>query len=109
MTLWYRAHRADDIQSVFSGDGGLYVSGRWNYAGKKAIYCSESIALCTLEWLAHNGLSVSGFNYYRFSIDVPPDLTVKFSPSTLPEEWKFTTSTDLTRDFAEKHLFLANK
>ena len=65
MTTWYRAARTENIQTVFSGDGGLYVSGRWNDLGKRIIYCSESIALCTLEWLAHHGLSVSGFNYYR--------------------------------------------
>jgi RES domain-containing protein len=109
MAIWYRASPSENTQATFSGDGGLYVAGRWSYLGKKVIYCSESIALCTLEWLAHNGLSVSGFNYYRYSIDIPDDLTVKFSPSDLPADWKLTPATDSTRDFAENHLFSSNK
>ncbi len=109
MAIWYRASQSESIQITFSGDGGLYVAGRWNHVGKKTIYCSESIALCTLEWLAHNGLSVSGFNYYRYSINIPDDLIVKFSRTNLPEDWDATPSTDSTRDFAEKHLFSTNK
>src|SRR5258708_26742224 len=105
MTVWYRVSPNESAQITFSGDGGLYVAGRWNYMGKRVIYCSQSIALCTLEWLSHNGLSVSGFNYHRYSIDVSEDLIVKFSPSDLPKEWKQTPSTDLTRDFTENHLF----
>lgn len=109
MTIWYRASLSESTQVTFSGEGGLYVAGRWSYMGKKAIYCSESIALCTLEWLAHNGLSISGFNYYKYSIDVPDDLTVKFFHSDLPEDWNLTPTTDSTRDFAERHLFSSNK
>src|SRR3990167_3903910 len=109
MTTWYRAARTENIQTVFSGDGGLYVSGRWNDLGKRIIYCSESIALCTLEWLAHHGLSVSGFNYYRYSIDIPDNLIRKFSLSDMPKDWNTTPTTDSTRDFADEHLFAPNQ
>lgn len=109
MTIWYRAAQACEIQQVFSGEGGLFTPARWNHLGRRAIYCSESISLCTLEWLAHNGLSVSGFNYYRYSIEVPDHLVGKFSPKDLPKEWNFTPATDMTRDFAEKHLFSSQK
>src|SRR5690349_5802091 len=101
MSTWYRASANKTPQAVFSGDGGLYVAGRWNYSGKKVIYCSESIALCTLEWLAHHGLSVSGFTYYRYSIEIPDKWITKFSPSDLPSEWNSTPANDFTRDFAE--------
>ncbi len=109
MTIWYRASKLKDIQSVFSGDGGLFTAGRWNYRGKKAIYCSQSISLCTLEWLAHNGLSVSGFDYYRYSINIPDNLIATFACNKLPTEWDATPSTDITRDFAEQELYLADK
>ncbi len=109
MSIWYRASQASDIRGVFSGDGGLFTSARWNHLGRKVVYCSESISLCTLEWLSHNGLSVSGFNYYRFSIEVPNNLIRKFSPMDLPKEWNLTPATDITRDFAEIHLFSAEK
>lgn len=109
MAIWYRASPDKNPQNTFSGDGGLYVAGRWNHLGKKVIYCSESIALCTLEWLAHNGLSVSGFNYCRYSINITDNLIARFSPSELPEDWNATPSTDSTRDFAEEYLFASNK
>ncbi len=109
MTIWYRAAQSSNIPTVFSGDGGLYTTARWNHLGRKVIYCSQSISLCTLEWLSHNGLSVSGFSYYRYSIDVPDELIQRFTLTTLPKGWNITPATDISRDFAERHLFLAEK
>lgn len=109
MTIWYRASQIKNIEKVFSGDGGLYSAARWNYLGRRAIYCSESISLCTLEWLSHHGLSVSGFEYYRYVIEVPRKLIKKFETKNLPREWSLTPATDITRDFSEQHLFLSNQ
>jgi RES domain-containing protein len=109
MSIWYRASQNNDIETVFSGVGGLFTAARWNYLGRRAVYCSESISLCTLEWLSHNGLSVSGFNYYRYSIEVPEKLIKKISHKHLPKEWNTTPATDITRDFSEKYLFLSDK
>ena|SRR5579872_5642665 len=109
MSIWYRASQINNIEQVFSGEGGLFTAARWNHLGRKSIYCSESISLCTLEWLSHNGLSVSGFNYYRYSIKVPEKLIKNFTPKDLPTEWNRTPATDITRDFAEEHLFLSDK
>ncbi|HAT2139551.1 TPA: RES domain-containing protein [Legionella pneumophila] len=108
MATWYRAHNTAMIKYVFSGDGGLYVPGRWNHKGRKVIYCSDSIALCTLEWLAHNGLSVSGYSYYKFEIDIPDKLIKEFSVNDLPKGWNREPAINVTRDFAEKHLFNQN-
>jgi RES domain-containing protein len=105
MTVWYRAAQTEKIEDIFSGDGGLYVAGRWNFKGRKVVYCSESISLCTLEWLSHNGLSVSGFCYYRFSIHIPSSLIITLNIPDLPKVWNLTPATDKTRDFAEKTLF----
>lgn len=109
MTIWYRGSRSENTQWTFSGDGGLLVSGRWHFMGTKAIYCSESIALCTLEWLAHHGLSVSGFKYYKYSINIPDGLVKHFKPRDLPVGWDSTPSIDASRDFAKKHLFNSDK
>jgi RES domain-containing protein len=109
MAIWYRASLANNIKSVFSGDGGLYTAARWNHLGRKVIYCSDSISLCTLEWLAHNGLSVSGFNYYRYSIEIPDKWISKFTLADLPKTWDATPATDVTRDFAEENLFSSIK
>lgn len=109
MAVWYRVAQMGQISTVFSGEGGLYAAGRWNYLGRKVIYCSQSISLCTLEWLSHNGLSVSGFDYYRYSIDIPDDLIVMFPAADLPNEWCTVPAVDATRGFAERNLFLSNQ
>jgi RES domain-containing protein len=109
MTFWYRAALTDVSNSAFSGEGGLYVAGRWNYQGRRVIYCSESIALCTLEWLAHQGISVSNFTYYRYCIDIPHKLIGTYDVSDLPKGWQNTPSTDISRDFAENKLFSSSK
>ena len=105
MTTWYRVHHSDNKKEVFSGAGGDYTAGRWNKPGTKAVYCSESIALCTLEWLANQGLLVSAFNYYRYSIEIPESSIIRFSLKQLPKNWRATPATEITRDFAEKYLF----
>ncbi|MDP1604172.1 MAG: RES domain-containing protein [Legionella sp.] len=105
MSIWFRGAQNQQTETVFSGDGGLYVAGRWNHKGTKAVYCSQSISLCTLEWLSHNGLLVSGFSYYKFSIEIPDELIVKYSISDLPKEWKNTPSPNSNRDFALKNFY----
>lgn len=109
MAIWYRAHTSNNPMQVFSGDGGLYVQGRWNHLGKKAIYCSQSIALATMEWLSHNGLSVSGFNYHRYSIEIPDAMIVSYQKNQLTVDWNSTPSTDSTRDFGNTNLFSTGK
>jgi RES domain-containing protein len=109
MSIWFRGAQNQQPEIVFSGDGGLYVAGRWNHKGTKAVYCSQSISLCTLEWLSHNGLSVSGFSYYKFSIEIPDELIVKYISSDLPKEWKNTPSPNLNRDFAAKNFYAPNQ
>jgi len=109
MSIWFRGAQNQQAETVFSGDGGLYVAGRWNYKGTKAVYCSQSISLCTLEWLSHNGLSVSGFSYYKFSIEIPDELIVKYMILDLPKEWKNTPSLNVNRDFAAKNFYAPNQ
>ena len=41
------------IQDAFSGHGSARYPGRWNKAGDTVVYCSESLALATLEILVH--------------------------------------------------------
>ena len=107
MAIWYRAHKKASAAYVFSGDGGLFTAGRWNHKGRKVVYCAASLALATVEWLAHNGLSVSGFTYYRFSIDIPDALVTSYTANQLPTDWDVEPATNVSRDFAEQGLFAA--
>lgn len=105
MATWYRVHASSDVKFVFSGDGGLHVAGRWNHLGRKVVYCADSIALSTLEWLPHNGLSVSKYSYHRYSINIPDKLVQQFSANDLPANWDACPANDSTRDFADTELF----
>ena len=109
MSIWFRGAQNQQAEIVFSGDGGLYVAGRWNHKGRRAIYCSQSISLCTLEWLSHNGLTVSGFNYYKFSIEIPDELIIHYSISDLPPEWCKTPPRNSNRDFVEESFYTPNQ
>lgn len=109
MSIWYRGAQIQETDKVFSGDGGLYVAGRWNHKGTKAIYCSQTISLFTLEWLSHNGLSISVFCYYKFSIKIPDDLIIQYNISDLPPEWRDTPSPNSNRDFVAKSFYVPNK
>src|SRR3990167_91900 len=109
MSIWFRGAQNQKTETVFSGDGGLYVAGRWNPKGTKAVYCSQSISLCTLEWLSHHGLSVSGFNYYKFSIEIPDELIIQYNISDLLPEWCDTPSPNSNRDFIAEIFYSPNK
>lgn len=109
MSTWFRGAQNQQMETVFSGDGGLYVAGRWHHLGTKAIYCSQSISLCTLEWLSHHGLTVSGFSYYKFSIEVPDELIIRYQCCDLPRGWSATPSLAINRDFATNYFYAPNE
>ncbi|MBK4736757.1 RES family NAD+ phosphorylase [Noviherbaspirillum pedocola] len=60
-------YRADDL----SGGGAKKVGGRWNGKGRAVVYASRSIALATLETLAHLGDDIAIRNAFLVRIDVP--------------------------------------
>lgn len=61
---------ADDL----SGKGAEATGGRWNRAGTPAVYTSASIALASVETLAHLGAGALPLNRYLVRIEVPDDL-----------------------------------
>ncbi len=62
-----------------------------------------------LEWLAHNGLSVSGFSYNKFSIEVPEELIIQFHSADLPARWQSTPVPQVNRDFAKNYFYSRNE
>lgn len=62
------AYRADDL----SGAGAAAYGGRWNSKGKFVVYGAASIALATLETLAHLGDDIAARDRFLIQIAVPP-------------------------------------
>jgi RES domain-containing protein len=49
----WRIVKEKHAKSAFSGEGARIFEGRWNSAGVRVVYCSQSLALATLEILVH--------------------------------------------------------
>lgn len=74
-------YQANDM----SGGGAKTVGGRWNSKGSAVIYTSPTIALATLETLAHIGDEIAARNRFLIQIEVPDDV------------WKARETLDVTR------------
>ncbi|MBI2785360.1 MAG: RES family NAD+ phosphorylase [Legionella longbeachae] len=48
---------------------------------------------------------MSRFSYYKFSIEIPDELIIKYIISDLHKNWKNTPSPNLNRDFAAKNFY----
>jgi RES domain-containing protein len=91
VVLWRIAKETPDYTADdLSGGGAQAVGGRWNRKGTPAVYASTSIALATLETLAHLGGNISIRNAFLVRIVVPKALwamrrTVNLA--SLPAAW----------------------
>lgn len=71
-TLWRIAKHTLKYQaSDMSGDGAKRTGGRWHSKGVAAVYAATSIALATLETLAHLGNQISPRNAFLVKLTVP--------------------------------------
>lgn len=63
-------YRADDL----SGGGAKITGGRWNSKGNAVVYAASTIALATLETLAHLGDNIAIRNAFLVRVDIPPSV-----------------------------------
>lgn len=92
VALWRIAkHTADYRADDLSGGGAKKVGGRWNGKGWAAVYASRSIALATLETLAHLGDDIAIRNAFLVRIAVPPAVWRRreyVAPEDLEATWR---------------------
>lgn len=84
MRIW-RITSRKHVDTVFSGVGGLYASGRWHPQGHKISYTSESLALASLEVFVH--LESMDISLTCVSALVP-DATPILEVFDLPNNWQ---------------------
>jgi RES domain-containing protein len=82
--IW-RITATKHIDTVFSGVGGLYTSGRWHPQGYKISYTSESLALASLEVFVHS--QSTSIPLACVSAIVPDDLPI-LAVTDLPANWQ---------------------
>ncbi len=57
-----------------SGEGARLFGGRWNSAGKRMIYTSESVSLCVCENLVHFSTNTPPGNMMHIKLEIRDDL-----------------------------------
>ena len=97
-----------------SGKGAEMTGGRWNKAGTKLLYTSESRALCTAEVAVHTPIGIIPTDYYLTTIEIPDNVEVyQLDKADLPRDWKSfphsQTTQQIGEDFVEKNMYLVLK
>jgi RES domain-containing protein len=91
-------YRADDL----SGGGAKVTGGRWNSKGHALVYASTTIALATLETLAHLGDNIAIRNAFLIQLHVPLSVWNRreyITPDDLAPTWIAEPPGSTTIDF----------
>ncbi len=85
--LWRVAKRR---YPPFTGEGGLYVAGRWHERGVRIVYTAGTKALSVLEFLAHLTPGSTPASATWWWLDLEPSATPveTVDASGLPPRWK---------------------
>jgi len=71
-SVWRIAKDTQDYRAIdLTGAGAKKVGGRWNSKGRPVVYASATIALATLETLAHLGERIAIRNAFLVRIAIP--------------------------------------
>ncbi len=103
--LWRIAKHTAEYQATDLGGGGAKVTGgRWNSKGVPVVYACTTIALATLETLAHLGDNIAIRNAFLVQIAVPASLWKKremIEANDLPATWLAEPPGSTTIDFGD--------
>jgi RES domain-containing protein len=94
--LWRVAKRR---HSPFTGEGGLYVAGRWHERGVRIVYTAGTKALSVLEFLAHltPGSTPSTATWWWLDLDESQTPVETVDPASLPARWRGVRHLQATR------------
>jgi RES domain-containing protein len=85
----YRLGRAEFRNSLWSGEGGLHVDGRWHTAGRSVVYAAQSLSLSQLEVLVHISDRRQLPPLVYGEADIPDGLVIDaVDIGALPENWR---------------------
>jgi RES domain-containing protein len=87
ITAW-RLVKSRHAGAAFDGEGARLHGGRWNSAGIRIAYASDSMALAALEVLAHLQSTTVLQSYSLATIRFPESLIEVLEPATLPKGWR---------------------
>jgi RES domain-containing protein len=89
--------------AAFTGEGARLFAGRWNPPGVRMVYCSNSLALASLEFFVHLDPSVAPDDLVSTRAEFPEDRALdqapieRIEPGNLPTNWRETENSVLQR------------
>lgn len=86
-TAW-RIVKARYARSAFDGEGAKRTGGRWTSVGRRAIYTSSTVALATLEMLAHLDSTAPLSAYVLIEVTIPDSMVTALDLAALPANWR---------------------
>jgi RES domain-containing protein len=85
--LVYRLTPKQYQKQILSGVGAEKVGGRWNEIGTRAVYCSENISLCLLEYYVNTeDIAALPKDILVAKIQIPEEFPI-YQPNNLPQSW----------------------
>lgn len=88
MITAYRLVKARYAAGTFSGEGAWLHGGRWSSPGAAVAYCSSTLALATLEVLAHLESTPPLEAYVEMSVDFSEESVLSLDEAALPKAWR---------------------
>jgi RES domain-containing protein len=83
----WRIVKEKHAKSAFSGEGARIFEGRWNSAGVRVVYCSESLALAALEILVHTQPVMIRDKFHAFRVTWDESLMTTMELKKLTKGW----------------------
>jgi len=107
-TLWRIAKHTPEYEATdLSGGGAKSTGGRWNSKGTPVVYAATTIALATLETLAHLGDNIVIRNAFLVRLTVPPVVWKNreiIEANDLPPTWVAEPPGSTTISFGDQWL-----
>jgi len=99
VTAVWRIEKEKYAREAFSGDGAFFFGGRWNQAGTRIIYASQTLALAALEKFVHLQGDGAAIRFVCFKIEIPGQVRIRtLESASLPADWRNSPATDATRN-----------
>lgn len=85
----YRLGRTEFQNSLWNGEGGLHVDGRWHTTGRRIVYAAQSLSLAQLEVLVHISDRRQMPPLVYSEAEIPEGLAIEVVEiKSLPEDWR---------------------
>jgi RES domain-containing protein len=100
-------HTAQYQATDLSGGGAKLTGGRWNRKGTAVVYAASTIALATLEMLAHLGDNIAIRNAFLVSVHIPASVwkrREKIAADDLDATWLAEPPGSTSIDFGDDWL-----